>query len=1069
MSLSNPSHTFNCTRSVFPLLLLLVAGAVKAERLPLKPYTTADGLAHNQINKIVRDSRGFLWFCTADGLSRFDGYSFTNYGTSAGLPHPAVNDLLETRSGEYWVATGGGLVRFNPKGTPGSRVTYANDVGNEPPPMFTAVVPEDTDRRGRSFTVLLEARDGTLWCGTYKGLSRLNVSGQRLTLEPVDIGLPNEYPEQRYISDLVEDGYGSLWIATPSGLYRRWSDGTAARYTTRDGLPGSFLNDLLIDRKGQLWAGARQGGLYRLVADETHTPPSVAFTLTPRDYQHDWINQLFETSDHKLWAATGRGLLEILPGGDVRGQGYRVYTPRTGLSDHSITALNEDTSGNLWLGSGTGAMKLARNGFVTYDDRDGVVAVNAIFADRSGNVCFRGYVLGDKLASIFDGAKVDLLNLSHADYWARFGSFDLQHLTWFVPNVLKGKYFGWVGEGVTLQARSGEWWVVMNTDLYRFPAVDNFTQIIKSRPLAVFGKDTVLANRQIFRIFEDSRERIWISTVNSGGNGLAVWERDNNTLSDLTEAAHLPSLKDDLVRSFGEDREGNVWLGLSTGLVRYRDGAFAFFSAKDGLPPGAIMDLHTDHGGRLWIASSRSGLLRVENPAAEFPAFTSYTTAEGLSSNSTEVITEDRSGEIYVGTGRGLDRLNPTTGRVRHYTTADGLGRGAFLDAFRDRDGVLWFGTVKGLSRFVPLPDQPSAPPPVFISDLRIAGSRLLLSALGESDIRVRDLAAGENQIQIDFLGLSFAPGEVLRYQYRLEGANAEWTVPTEQRTITFANLAPGHYRFLVRAITSDESTSARPAIVSFRVLPHFWQRWWFIGLVALTLGFILFALYRYRIGRLLEVERIRTRIATDLHDDIGAGLSRIAVLSEVARHEASNVPPVGERLSVIARASRELVDSMSDIVWVINPQRDQLSDLSQRMRRFASDVFTALEIRLNFHAPGAEHHLKLGADVRRQVFLIFKEAVNNIARHSQCTAAAIELRIEGSRFVLNIRDNGRGFDPARAVEGNGLANMRSRARMMSAELKIDASLGDGTTITLSAPLRTTVKEHNGRLRGTPA
>ncbi|MCM3901506.1 MAG: histidine kinase [Pyrinomonadaceae bacterium] len=1067
---SNSSHTLNCTRAVFPLLLLLVAGVAKAERLPLKPYTTADGLAHNIINKIVRDSRGFLWFCTADGLSRFDGYSFTNYGTSAGLPHPAVNDLLETRSGEYWVATGGGLVRFNPKGTPGSRVIYANDVGSEPPPMFTVVGPEDTDRRGRSFTVLLEARDGTLWCGTYKGLSRLNVTGQRLTLTSVDIGLPNEYPEQRYIADLVEDRFGSLWIATPSGLYRRWPDGTTARYTTRDGLPSSFLNDLLIDRKGQLWVGARYGGFCRLVADETHAPPSVAFTLTPRDYQHDWINQLFETSEHKLWAATPMGLLEFNPDGDTGGRRYRFYTPRNGLSDHHITALNEDMGGNLWLGSGTGsgAMKLAHSGFVTYDEQDGILSGNAIFSDRAGGVCSRAYVLGDKRASIFDGGKVDLLDLGQATYWQRLGHFDGQQFAWFVPDALKGKYFGWIGNGVTLQARSGEWWVVMNTDLYRFPPADSFTQIIKSRLLEVFGKKSVLADRQIFRIFEDSRERIWVSTVNSGGNGLAVWERASARLRDLTEAANLPSLKDDLVRSFGEDREGNVWLGLSTGLVRYRDGVFAFFGAKEGLPPGAIMDIHIDQRGQLWLASSRGGLVRVES-AAERLSFTSYTTAEGLSTNSTEVIAEDAGGEIYVGTGRGLDRLNPTTGRVRHYTTADGLARGVFFDAFHDRNGALWFGTAKGFSRFVPAKDEPAASPPVLISGLRIAGLQQAISALGETEIRLPDIAADQNQLQIDFLGLSFASGEVLRYQYRLEGANADWSTPVEQRTVNFAQLSPGTYKFLVRAVTSEGSLSAQPAAVTFTILPPVWQRWWFLALVFMTLGLILLALYRYRVGRLLEVERIRTRIATDLHDDIGAGLSRIAVLSEVARHEADKLPPVGERLSVIARASRELVDSMSDIVWVINPERDQLRDLTQRMRRFASDVFTARNIRLTFRGPSGEQHLKVGADVRRQIFLIFKEAINNIARHSQCTEAEIELKVEGGRFALTIHDNGRGFDPASAVEGNGLANMRSRARMMSAELQIDSSPIRGTTIILRAPLRTTVKEHNGRLRGTPA
>jgi signal transduction histidine kinase len=311
-------------------------------------------------------------------------------------------------------------------------------------------------------------------------------------------------------------------------------------------------------------------------------------------------------------------------------------------------------------------------------------------------------------------------------------------------------------------------------------------------------------------------------------------------------------------------------------------------------------------------------------------------------------------------------------------------------------------------------------------------------------------------------------PGEVLRYQYRLEGSNTEWSLPSEQRAITFANLAPGRYRFLVRAIASDDRSSA-PAAVSFRVLPPVWQRWWFLALIFLAITFFLFALYRYRVAQLLEVERIRTRIATDLHDDIGAGLSRIAILSEVARHEAGELPPVGERLSVIARASRELVDSMSDIVWVINPERDQLRDLTQRMRRFASDVFTARDIQLHFRAPDADQHLKVGADVRRQIFLIFKEAVNNIARHSQATRAEITLKIESGRVVLTVTDNGRGFDLTEITDGNGLTNMRARARMMNGDLKVASTPGGETKINLTAPLRTTVRERNGRLHSTQA
>ncbi|HVS21466.1 MAG TPA: two-component regulator propeller domain-containing protein, partial [Pyrinomonadaceae bacterium] len=324
------------------LLLVCFPWHANAERLPIKTYTIADGLAHNEINKIVRDSRGFLWFCTADGLSRFDGYTFTNFGTDQGLPHANVTDLLETRSGEYWVATYGGIARFNPKGAPVNRVVYAGEAGAIAP-MFTVIVPEDQDRRAKAINVLLEDRNGTIWCGTRKGLHRLEDANGRLALREVDVGIPEEYPEQRIVSDLLEDRYGSLWIAAPSGLYRRWPDGAAARYTTREGLPNNYLQDLLEDHQGRLWVGTRLGGFFRIIADDTHSPPAIAQAFTSKDgLPSFWVFQLFEASDGRFWVATASGLAEFFPESDEQGRRFHAYSEKNGLSYHDITALNED-------------------------------------------------------------------------------------------------------------------------------------------------------------------------------------------------------------------------------------------------------------------------------------------------------------------------------------------------------------------------------------------------------------------------------------------------------------------------------------------------------------------------------------------------------------------------------------------------------------------------------------------------------------------------------------------------------------------------------------------------------
>jgi signal transduction histidine kinase len=318
-----------------------------------------------------------------------------------------------------------------------------------------------------------------------------------------------------------------------------------------------------------------------------------------------------------------------------------------------------------------------------------------------------------------------------------------------------------------------------------------------------------------------------------------------------------------------------------------------------------------------------------------------------------------------------------------------------------------------------------------------------------------------------------------LRYQYMLEGADREWSQPTEQQTVNYANLAPGSYRFLVRAINADGVPSSQPASVSFRVLPPFWQRWWFLTLAAIVIGLIIFGLHRYRVRRMMELiaakealqrsreerlrelERVRTRIATDLHDDIGSSLTQIVVLSEVARQRVDGQDvPLAEPLAKITAVSNELVEAMSDIVWAINPKKDHLSDLVQRMRRFASDIFAPCGIRFSLHAQEANDRLQLGANIRRELFLIFKECVNNIAKHSGCVEARVEFYQEDDSLVLKLSDNGKGFDVAAMSErarnlrgGNGLASMRRRASELGGAFELISSPGEGTRITLKVPL----------------
>jgi signal transduction histidine kinase len=329
---------------------------------------------------------------------------------------------------------------------------------------------------------------------------------------------------------------------------------------------------------------------------------------------------------------------------------------------------------------------------------------------------------------------------------------------------------------------------------------------------------------------------------------------------------------------------------------------------------------------------------------------------------------------------------------------------------------------------------------------LRLGGVSAPVSAVGDTAMALGDLSPRQNQVEVDYLGLAFGVGDVLRYQYRLEGADTDWTAAADQRTVTYANLAAGHYVFRVRAVNSDGLVSATPAAVTFTVLRPIWQRWWFVGAAALLIALLVHTLYQARADRLLAIAHMRARIATDLHDDIGANLTRIALLSEVAAASDGKGP-----FASIASIARESVSSMSDIVWAINPKREDLRDLVRRMRRHAEEVCATRDIALAFDAPADADNLRLGMDVRRDVLLIFKEAISNAVRHSQCTKLTVTLRPESSRLMLEIADNGAGFDATIAHDGQGLAGIQRRTRRLKAHCTIESGTS-GTTVTVVVP-----------------
>jgi ligand-binding sensor domain-containing protein/signal transduction histidine kinase len=1000
---------------------------LRAERLPIKAYTTADGLGHNVVNRIVRDSRGFMWFATNDGLSRFDGHGFTNYTVEQGLPHRRVMDFLEAANGEFWVATFGGLVRFSPAAAALPAVVLANDT--KTPPMFTVVLPDGSDPDSQIVTKLAQTRDGTLWCGTRRGLSRLERSAGRLSLRAV--AMPTENAVSSLVTSLLEDRSGSLWIGTVSGLYRRRTDGSVSRYQPQPHIYGTHVQHLFEDGDGRLWVSTRYTGLLILDISGNGDPVIQERYDAPKYLPTFWVYETRHASDGRVWLATNVGLAELIRDPESNRVRFRMYTRRHGLTHHAPNTMAEDGAGNLWLATEeSGAMRLARNGFTTWSTDDGVVAGVTFVEDRRGDLYAIALASNPRGPTDFD--------------WYRFGRIAETGLEWFVPP--KPFFFGW---GVAaIQTEQGEWWFTGSEVVFRYSSRSGLIETRNAKPARVY--DT--KDRQAMHLLEDSHGGIWVSTWGATW-GLLRWDPAQDRWSNMVGVPGLPTWQGATPRALAEDAAGNVWIGFNTGVARYRNQRFDFFGSGQSLPPGRIVSIYSGQDGCLWLGSSEGGLIRVDDAASDQPRFRTFTTAQGLSSNVVEAITLDRAGLVYAATSRGIDQFDPATGHVRNLSMEKDFPIGAVIQAYRDRQGALWFATNAGIAKYTPEPYSRSTPPAIYLTALRVAGQDRHISALGETGVVLGDLDPNANHIEIQFVAIGSSPSSTLRYQYRLEGADQDWGALTTQRSVTFASLAPGTYRFLVRAMTTDGVASSIPAVASFRVLPPFWRTWWFLSTLVLAAGATAYAIHRHRIARIVELGRIRSRIATDLHDDIGANLTRIAILSEVAKKRVTADRGEGaEKLSAIATIARESVSSMSDIVWAISPERDALQEVVRKMRYCAEEAFEGSYVAVSFDLPNPSESTTLDVSVRRDVYLIFKEAINNAARHSWCTKVVVRFRASRHGLRLEIADDGIGFDVTAGSDGTGVASIRRRAERLGATLNIVSSPEDGTRLTLTMP-----------------
>ena len=570
-----------------------------------------------------------------------------------------------------------------------------------------------------------------------------------------------------------------------------------------------------------------------------------------------------------------------------------------------------------------------------------------------------------------------------------------------------------------------------------------------------------LANDFVLSLLEDSSGKLWIGM--SGGYLDEFDEGSGEFVHFSWDRRDSTSLEGNFVSAIHQDRLGTIWVGTRGGGLHRLDRVSGKFSHirmnprnAGGLSSNSVHSIYEDGKGTLWIATS-AGLDMLPRPAGTIRHFT---TKDGISNDYIGGILEDNGGSLWLRTNLGLSKFNPATGKIRNYGVSDGVSimQGWDQSYYKDKHGEMYFGGTNGFLRFHPdsIKDNPFVPP-IVITAFRIFDKLVSLdSAISEK--HSLEISYKENVFSLEFAALNYSSSEKNQYAYSLEGFDNDWIYCGTRRYATYTNLDGGTYVFRVKGSNNDGVWNEYGKSITIIITPPFWATWWFraVGFVALLLsvgGSIRYVEMK-RLKRKIEeleheraLERERTRISQDMHDEVGSSLSEIAILSELAKKKPDESQAHIQEISDLAS---ELIDNVSEIVWAINPRNGTLDNLIAHTRRYSVKYLSLSQIRCTFIAPENVPPHRLTAELRRNLFLVVKEALHNIVKHARAREVSLMVELVDGSLEIQIEDNGRGFIVAEAGEsGNGLGNMTKRMADIGGVLTLTSEPGHGTRVAM--------------------
>ena len=916
---------------------------------------------------------------------------------------------------------------------------------------------------------------GFIWIGTWQGLSKYD--GHKFTNYTTVNGLSDNM-----INDMYESPEGKIYVAENGGTVDILQHDAIIKeaafrnvtinqfYVTQNNrilaatdysglheikngnlikpvqqFPGSTYNDI-TDLNDSLFIGGDYGSL-RILNNQFEKISEI------KQLVNILVFKIYKDSKKRTWIGTNHGL-KLLSQFEKINQPLNftlLHAPFNipVLKNHSVVDMLEDSIGNFWIGTSHGLVKIdPKGGWQLFSEKDGLPSsiINCIYQDKEKNIWI-GTTLG----------LTKLVTKNHIRIYTAEHGLNSNGVGFLAP-IKKNLFLAATATGSQIYNTTNS---LFSPDISQNISYGGF--VVNSRPVLLFGHsnrfgkyDSVTHRIVDYIVPDTSKAGVYCSVMDV--NGIIFSGTEKGLVIRTGKKSYYESKFTHRITFLLIDKKGYLWAGTwNNGLFRIRYTNInnrINLSVQDFselLPDKNVRCLFEDSKGYLWIGTRHQGVVQLTDKNNQPQVIQGFDLRQGLMSNWARVIAEDAKGSIWIGSNLGIDKLIPTGNSFRVFNFSRVNNYFDQINAILPQDDYsLWLATSKGLVNIIDGEMEKTQAGTIYITSVKLGDTSFNPIAIGynkDYSNKGVELKYYQNQAEFDFSAPGFINEKQILYSFRLLGsADTAWSKPANLQNVSYASLQPGNYRFEVRT-TGWNGEWGVPANFVFNIRHPWWQTWWFYSLIALLVILFFYSLYRYRIKQILKLQKVRNRIASDLHDDIGSTLTNINMLSEISRKNLEQPKEAEKFLQRITEEVTATSQALNDIIWSVNSSNDSMEEIFTRMRRYAADLFDNSNTTCYLNLDKTVAEKKLNMEQRRDLYLIYKEAMNNILKHAGANNIWINMEWLSGKLHLKIKDDGKGYNPSANSYGNGLKNILARSEKWKGSTAIETSPGNGTLI----------------------